>query len=60
MRLLRTLYYYYYYYYYQYYYYYYYYYYYMQRYGEMRIEILIALNEQSKRNSLFRNVQEVI
>ena len=51
MRLLRTL---------CYYYYYYYYYYDMQRYGEMRIEILIALNEQSKRNSLFRNVQEVI
>ena len=32
----------------------------MQGYGEMRTQILIALNEQSKRNSLFRNVQEVI
>ena len=31
----------------------------MQRYGEMRTEILMPLNEQSKRNSLFTNVQAV-
>ena len=32
----------------------------MQRYGKMRIEILMPLNEQSKLNSLFTNVYAVI
>ena len=31
----------------------------MQRYGKMRIEILMLLNDQSKRNSVFTNVHAV-